>query len=137
MEVALKVKAQGVHLGQVDTPLKEARRILGQDKIIGISTHTLREAKAAQMEGADYISVGPIFKTNTKKKSYLARGTKFLKKIISKVNLPVIAIGGIGRKNIQEVLETGVDGVALISEVYKFPDLLGNLVDLIELVKKT
>lgn len=136
VEVALKVGAQGVHLGQVDTALKEARRILGQDKIIGISTHTLREAKSAEAEGADYISVGPIFKTDTKKDAYVPRGVRFLKKVTSKVNLPVVAIGGINRKNIPKVLETGVKGVALISEVYKFPDLLSNLLDLMQLFRE-
>ncbi|MDI6786085.1 MAG: thiamine phosphate synthase [bacterium] len=136
VEIALKVRAAGVHLGQNDITLKEARRILGQNRIVGISTHTLGEARIAQAEGSDYISIGPIFKTHTKKDTYLIRGTKFLKKIVSNVNLPVIAIGGINKKNINRVLKSGADGVALISEIYKSPDLLSNLLVLMKLAKR-
>lgn len=115
-DIAMCVDADGVHLGQDDLPLKEARKILGRDKIIGISTHSLEQAIEAERGGADYIGFGPVFHTLTKKAGK-PKGTDLLRKVKEQVNVPVVAIGGISLKNIGSVLHTGVDAVAVASAI--------------------
>jgi len=137
LEIALKVKADGVHLGQDDVDPKKAREILGLDKIIGISTHTLKQAQEAKINGADYISFGPIFKTSTKKDAFKVRGVELLRRVILRVDLPIVAIGGINRENMKEVLGTEVSGIAFIAEIYKSPELLNNLLSLRDIAYNT
>lgn len=117
VDIALAVDADGVHLGQDDLPLEEARRIMG-DRIIGISTHNLREAAEAEKAGADYIGFGPVFDTATKDAG-LPVGTDALREIKRAVGIPVIAIGGIRAENLGSVLDTGCDGVAVSSGLMK------------------
>jgi thiamine-phosphate pyrophosphorylase len=112
-DIALAVDADGVHLGQDDLPLKEARRIMG-DKIIGISTHNLQEAIDAEKGGADYIGFGSIFPTTTKDDASV-QGLDALRKVTASVNIPVIAIGGINTDNVRSVFDAGCDGVAVSS----------------------
>jgi thiamine-phosphate pyrophosphorylase len=112
-DIALAVDADGVHLGQDDLPLAEARKIMG-DRIIGISTHALHEALSAEEGGADYIGFGPVFHTATKDAG-APKGVEVLKHIRGSVKIPVIAIGGIKADNIQSVLGAGCDGVAVSS----------------------
>lgn len=114
-DIAKEVDASGVHLGQDDMDLISARRILG-NKIIGRSTHNMEQALQAQREGADYIGVGPIFPTNTKKDA-APIGIDVLKKIVKVVSIPAFAIGGITQYNIKSVLDTGIDGVAIASAI--------------------
>jgi len=114
VDIAYVVGADGVHLGQDDLPLREARRILGRDKIIGISTHTLREAIDAERGGADYIGYGPIFHTTTKE-TKRPMGIDSLKRVRESVNIPVVAIGGITIEDSREVMDAGADAVAMIS----------------------
>jgi len=115
IDIALAVNADGVHLGQQDIPAKVARKLLG-DKLLGISTATLEEASKAQGEGADYIGVGAMFPTNTK--SNTRRVTlEEIKIIKEKVNIPVVAIGGINELNGAEVMNTGIDGIAVASVI--------------------
>ncbi|MCX7878623.1 MAG: thiamine phosphate synthase [Ignavibacteria bacterium] len=116
VDVAFLSDADGVHLGKDDVPLKEARKLL-KDKIIGATAHSLFEAKEAERNGADYIGFGHIFTTWTKLKKDDPKGIKGLKKVLSKVKIPVFAIGGINLENIDSVLETGVHGVAVVSAV--------------------
>lgn len=116
-DIALAVDADGVHLGQDDLPLKEGKKIMG-DKIIGISTHNLKEAIEAERGGADYIGFGSIFPTDTKADA-IVRGLDGLKEVMGAVKIPVIAIGGINRDNIVSVLETGCYGVACSSGITK------------------
>ncbi len=118
VDIAFCTDADGVHLGQDDLPLKEARKIMGKKKIIGISTHNLEEAVTAEREGADYIGFGPVFRTNTKDAGE-PRGTGLLKEVKTKVKIPVVAIGGINLENIKTVLSTGVDGIAIASAILK------------------
>jgi thiamine-phosphate pyrophosphorylase len=113
VDVALAVDADGVHLGQDDLPLAQARKIMG-DRIIGISTHSLSEAVEAAAAGADYIGFGPIYATATKDAGSTC-GTGPLREVKERVSVPVIAIGGITVGNLEAVLDTGCDGVAVSS----------------------
>jgi thiamine-phosphate pyrophosphorylase len=115
-DISLAVNADGVHLGQDDLPIGEARKIIGKDKIIGISTHNLEQAIEAEKEGADYIGFGPVFHTVTKDAG-IPKGTETLQKIKSQVQIPVVAIGGINLKNCRSVLDTGVDAIAVASAI--------------------
>lgn len=123
LDVALAIDADGVHFGQGDFPLVEARRLLGSNKIIGISTHTLEEARTAEKEGADYIGVGPVFGTKTKEDIEKPLGVDGVKAICDQISIPTVAIGGIKRDNVQAVKETGVNGVAVISEIVTSMDV--------------
>lgn len=122
-DIALAVNAEGVHLGQEDLPLKEARKILGKTKIIGISTHSIEQAIEAEAGGADYVGFGPIFHTKTKDAGK-PKGIQMLKEVKSHVKIPVIAIGGITSENLQSVLDSGADAVAVASAI-----LRGNISD--------
>lgn len=122
IDIALLVDADGVHLGQKDLPLKEARKLLGENKIIGISANTFEEAKEAELNGADYIGVGPIFSTQTKKDADLPTGTKLLTKIKENLSIPFTAIGGIKLSNLDEVLKTGTTSICLVSELLSAPN---------------
>ncbi len=117
-DIATCVNADGVHLGQDDLPLKEARKIMGRDKIIGISTHSIEQAIEAERNGADYIGFGPVFHTMTKDAGK-PKGTDTLQEVKKQVNIPVVAIGGISLENIESVLQTGVDAVAVASSILK------------------
>lgn len=112
IEVALISGADGVHLGQKDLPLKQARKILGQDKIIGISCYNLRQAQAAQKDGADYIGIGPIYATSTKP-GVKPIGLSFLRELKNKIKIPYFAIGNICADNINEITAAGARRVAV------------------------
>ncbi|HXX56382.1 MAG TPA: thiamine phosphate synthase [Thermodesulfovibrionales bacterium] len=114
-DIALAVDADGVHLGQDDLPLKEARKVMGE-RIIGISTHSLKEAQAAAAGGADYIGFGPLFPTKTKDAG-TPRGIEKLMQVRGEVSLPVVAIGGIATENLRSVLDAGADAVAVASAI--------------------
>jgi thiamine-phosphate pyrophosphorylase len=115
-DIALAVDADGVHLGQDDLPLREARKILGK-KIIGISTHCLAEALSAAAGGADYIGFGPLFHTKTKEKAGEPRGLETLRQIRQEVHVPIVAIGGISSKDIKQLFAAGADAVAVASAI--------------------
>jgi len=115
VDVALAVNADGVHLGQDDTPYKAARDQLGYDKIIGITVHSVEEAIAAQSAGADYVGASPIFGSTTKKDAGKPCGLELIKDIKEKIELPVVAIGGINLDNVVSVIEAGADSAAAIS----------------------
>lgn len=116
VDIAVAVQADGVHLGQEDLPPDVARRLLGKDKIIGLSTHSLIQARTAQNYAIDYISVGPIFRSLTKPE-LKAIGTETLREIAGISNLPIVAIGGIDMHNLEEVLCQGADSIAFISAI--------------------
>jgi thiamine-phosphate pyrophosphorylase len=121
-DIAAAVDADGVHLGQDDLPIEFARKLLGRDKLIGISTHSLEQARAAEAASADYIGFGPIFKTSTKAAGQ-TQGVQKLTIIKNSVGIPVIAIGGISQANVQLVAQAGADGAAVISAVLAAPDI--------------
>jgi thiamine-phosphate pyrophosphorylase len=116
IDIALACDADGVDLGQDDLPLSAGRKLMG-GRIVGISTHDLEQARAAERDGADYIGFGPMFGTRTKATAYEARGPEMLKQIRSAVTLPIVAIGGIMEGNVQEVWQAGADSVAIISDI--------------------
>jgi len=117
IDIALALDADGVHLGQKDMPLQIARKILGKEKIIGISVNNIEEAVEAENNGADYLGVGPVFPTTTKPDIRTPLGIEGLRKIREKIKIPIIAIGGINKSNVHEVYSTGVDGIAVISAI--------------------
>lgn len=117
VELAKAIDADGVHIGQSDKALTEARRILGQDKIIGVSTQTVEQAVEAEKNGADYLGVGSIFTTSTKLDAD-AVSMDTLRAICDAVSIPVVAIGGISKDNILDLKGTNVDGVAVVSAIF-------------------
>ncbi len=131
-DIALAVDADGVHLGQDDLPLAEARKIMGE-KIVGISTHDLVQARDATKGGADYIGFGPVFETKTKDAGK-PRGLDNLRLIKQNVSVPVIAIGGINTGNIGAVLRAGADAVAVSSAICS-GDVAANVVQFVSFLK--
>ncbi|HBC97848.1 MAG TPA: thiamine phosphate synthase [Clostridium sp.] len=123
LDIAQAVDADGVHLGQSDMPLTMARKILGKGKIIGISAGTVEEAVEAEKNGADYLGIGSVFFTKTKKDIDTPIGIEGLRKIYSSVNIPAVAIGGIDEHNFRDVLSTGVDGISVISAILGKDDI--------------
>jgi thiamine-phosphate pyrophosphorylase len=129
VEVALAVEADGVHLGQEDLHYREARRLLGEDKIIGITVNTVEQALEAASLGADYLGVSPIFATRTKLDAGEPAGLHLLRQIRHRVALPLIAIGGITLDNAPAVIEAGADGICAISAVVTRPDVRRAITD--------
>ncbi len=117
IDITLACEADGLHLGQEDLPLPIARKIIGRDKLIGISVSTVTEAEKSEAEGADYIGVGPIFFTSSKKNLRSILGFEGLKAIRNKVKIPILAIGGIKAENAGEVIASGANGIAVISAI--------------------
>jgi thiamine-phosphate pyrophosphorylase len=117
IDIAHAIDADGVHLGQDDMPLSIARKILGKEKIIGISASNLEEALEAQNNGADYLGIGAIFYTGTKKDIETPIGIEQLKNIYQNIKIPAVAIGGINETNFKDVLSTGIDGISVISAI--------------------
>jgi thiamine-phosphate pyrophosphorylase len=115
IDLAMLSEADGVHLGQDDLTVKEAKRIVPKNFIIGKSTHSLDQAIEAELAGADYIGVGPIFKTPTKK-DYIPVGMDLAKEVFSKVKIPVVAIGGLNGENIKTLLDFGLKNFAMVRE---------------------
>lgn len=135
VDAALLSNADGVHLGQDDLPVKEARQLLGNSKIIGYSTHNLREAMEARKLPVDYISFGPIFPTKTKQAAQTPKGLKGLAEVIKAVDIPVVAIGGITEANIMYVFQQGASSAAMISDILTSPDISGKMHKLIRQTK--
>jgi len=130
LDLALAADADGLHIGQEDLPLPVIRRELPVDKIIGCSVTTLAQATKAQNEGADYIAVGSIFPTTTKREATVV-GLDTLKELKQIVSIPLVAIGGINRNNIGEVVAAGADAVAVISAVLGEKDVRGAVQELV------
>lgn len=124
VEVALASGADGVHVGQDDLTVEQVRRLAGDRLIVGVSAHSVEQALAAQAGGADYLGVGAVFATATKSDAHvLPRET--LAEICRAVDIPVVAIGGIGEDNLLQLAGTGVDGAALVSAIFSAPDIEG------------
>ncbi len=140
LDIALAIEADGVHLGPKDLPLRYARKLMGEGKIIGASVNYLEEAIKAEQEGADYLGVGPIYFTPTKEDLRPVLGVEGLIKIRERVKLPIIAIGGINKQNAPQVISKGADGVAVISAILASEDIrkaAKELLDAILRAKKT
>lgn len=122
VDLALEVDADGVHVGQSDMEAGNVREKLGPDKIVGVSARTVEQALLAQQRGADYLGVGAVFPTGSKDDAKLL-DHQVLRDICDAVSIPVIAIGGITRENVQELAGTGICGVAVISAIYGQSDV--------------
>jgi len=136
VDVAIAVDADGVHLGQEDISVDVARKLLGNNKIIGLTVHNEKEAVEAERLGVDYIGLAPIFKTDTKEDSGIPCGLNMIKKIRNRVGLPIIAVGGINKENVVDVIKSGADGIVAVSAVLDFNDVYGNVLDFIRLIKE-
>lgn len=132
VDVALAAEADGVHLGQEDASFSAARRVLGNQRIIGISATSIEEAVEAERQGADYLGVGPIFPTPSKSDAAEPMGCDLLAEIRRRVKIPLVAVGGITADNLEEVLSAGADSVAVISAVAMAPDMESAARDLVE-----
>jgi len=121
-DVAFLSGASGVHVGQEDLDVEQARRVAGQDKLVGVSTHNLEQFERAAASSADYIAVGPVYSTSTKANPDPVIGVDFLRKIRSLTQKPIVAIGGITLERAAEVIEAGADSVAVISGILSAPD---------------
>lgn len=115
IDIALEVNADGIHLGQGDTPLLAARKLVG-DKIIGISTHAIKEALLAEQQGADYIGVGPVYPTATKADADPVT-LSYVREAAAKIRIPFVAIGGIKLHNVDEVLAAGAKRICAVTEI--------------------
>ena len=117
-EIATRVPVEGVHVGQDDDPVEIVRQKAARDILVGKSTHSLEQARAAQREGADYIGFGPIFATPTKP-DYAPIGLENIRRVHEEVNLPIFCIGGINIDNLQSVIDAGAKRVAMVSALLK------------------
>ncbi len=123
VDVAAAVEADGVHLGQKSMPPEPVRRIVGDKMLIGVSTHSVAEAKAAEAGGADFLTFGPVFFTQSKTEFGAPVGLDALKNVINEVSLPVYALGGVKSGNVQQVLGFGAYGISLISDIFAAEDI--------------
>lgn len=117
VDIVMAMGADGVHLGWQSLNIEIARKIIGSKRLIGYSAHNLQEAIKAANEGADYITISPIFKTSYKDYPLNPLGAIKIKEIKEQVNIPVIALGGVSESNVNEVLEKGADGIAVMSTI--------------------
>jgi thiamine-phosphate pyrophosphorylase len=119
-DIAIASDADGVHVGQDELPVHEVRRLVGAKMLVGVSTHSINQARRAMMEGANYIGAGPVFNSETKIfDAGKLLGVEQLKEIVAEIKIPTFAIGGINKENIQELIETGVKRVAIGAAITK------------------
>lgn len=125
IDLALSIEADGVHIGQDDLPLEAVRSLVGEKMIIGVSTHSPEQAQKAVKGGADYIGVGPLFRTYTKKDVCDPVGLEYLDYAVAHIGIPFVAIGGIKLHNITEVKRRGAKCIALVTEIVGADDIPG------------
>ena len=135
-DIALAVEADGVHIGQDDLPLEEVRRLVGERMLIGLSTHSPAQAEDAVRRGADYIGVGPLFATKTKKDVCAPVGFEYLDYVAAKIPLPFVAIGGIKEHNLPQVLQHGATCACLVSDIVGADDIAAKVEALLKLWPK-
>jgi thiamine-phosphate diphosphorylase len=136
LDVALAINADGVHLGQQDIDIADARRLAGSDLIIGISAESLADAIRAESQGADYIGISPIFATATKKDTATPLGLDSIRQIRAAVRLPLVGIGGITVENAAAVITAGADGIAVVSAIVSADCPRNAAADLRERIRK-
>ena len=135
VQLAKKIDADGGHIGQEDMNPTEARKILGEQKIIGVSAQTVEEALLAEKQGADYLGVGAVFHTGSKDDA-IEVPPETLKSICKAVKIPVVAIGGITKDNVSELKNSGICGISVISAIFAQKDIISATKDLKERVEK-
>jgi thiamine-phosphate pyrophosphorylase len=123
IDLAVACGADGVHLGQDDLPVSAARLMVGQDLIVGISTHTLQQALRAEADGADYIGFGPIFSTQTKENNVPPVGVEALAQVMAQVRIPVVVIGGIKQDHLRSLASAGAHCIAVVTALTSAPDV--------------
>lgn len=123
VDLAIAVESDGIHIGQDDLPIEEVRKIAGDEIIIGLSTHSPEQARDAVARGADYIGVGPIFRTYTKKDVCEPVGLEYLDFVVKNLNIPFVAIGGIKEHNLEEVCQHGARCIAMVTEIVGADDI--------------
>lgn len=123
LDIAIAARADGVHLGQDDLPVEEARRLIGRSGIIGFSTHNLKQALEADSLAVDYIAIGPVFQTSTKENPDQTIGLELVREVKRRVTKPLVAIGGITLERAQSVIAAGADSLAIISDLYSTSDI--------------
>lgn len=137
VDLALLAGADGLHLGQDDAPPETVRKLVGDKLFIGLSTHSPEQAKAALKQDIDYIGVGPIFATNTKKNVCAPVGLEYLEYVVKNIPLPFVAIGGIKEHNIADVYSRGARCIALVTEIVGDPDIVDRVRSLRAAMGKT
>jgi thiamine-phosphate pyrophosphorylase len=135
VDIAMLAGADGVHLGQEDLPLEAARRVAGAGMIIGISTHTIEQARAAENGGADYIGFGPMYPGGLKN-IRAGQGLENLRAVRAAVKIPIVAIGGITEATVPEILAAGADAAAIITDVLASPDVSAKVRSILALAGK-
>ena len=135
VDVALAVDADGVHLGGESMPAFAARKAAGEAMLIGVSAHSIEEAKKAEAEGADFVTLGPVFETPSKIRYGHPLGPELLREARGKISIPVFAIGGIKKERVGSVLESGASGIALISAILGSEDIRSNTEEFMRLLK--
>ncbi|SFM32367.1 thiamine phosphate synthase [Pelosinus propionicus] len=135
IDLAMMVQADGVHIGQDDFPLEAVRQLVGDQMIIGISTHSPEQAQRAVKAGADYIGVGPIFKTSTKKNVCDPVGLEYLKYVVDNISIPFVAIGGIKESNVLEVVHCGAKCIAMVTEITQAQNIGKKINDIRKIIK--
>lgn len=136
IDVALAVDADGIHIGQDDLPLVEARKIVGPNKIIGVSTHAIEEAREAEANGADYIGVGPVFSTKSKEDVVDPVTTAYVEQVAKEIKIPFVAIGGIKLHNVEQVLDAGATRICAISAIVGADDVKKTCEEFLEIINK-
>jgi len=136
IDVALAVDADGVHIGQDDMPVETTRKLLGEDKIIGLSVNDREEAVFAEKLGVDYVGLGPIFDTVTKKDAGEGIGPLKIREVKDAIKLPIVAIGGINKENCENVIQNGADSLVAISAVVCSDDVKKETEYFIDMVRK-
>jgi thiamine-phosphate pyrophosphorylase len=136
VDVALAVDADGVHIGQDDMPIETARKLLGEDKIIGLTVHTVDEAIEAEKSGADYAGLGSIFDTSTKKDAGKGIGPARIREVKNAIKIPVVAIGGINKGNCRTVIENKADSLVAISAIVCSDDVKRETRDFIDIIRE-
>jgi thiamine-phosphate pyrophosphorylase len=136
IDVALAVDADGVHIGQDDMPIETARKLLGENKIIGLTVHNTDEAVEAEKKGADYVGLSPIFDTATKKDAGGGIGPGKIKEVKNTIKIAVVAIGGINKENFESVVQNGADSLVAISAVICNDEVKSEIKSFIDIIQK-
>ncbi|MCD4703453.1 MAG: thiamine phosphate synthase [Methanosarcinaceae archaeon] len=136
IDVAHAVDADGVHIGQDDMPINTARELLGDDKIIGLTVHTINEAIEAERNGADYVGLGPIYNTATKKDAGNGIGPEMIGDVKNMIGIPIVAIGGINKVNCMDVIKNGADSLVAISAIVCSDDVKRETNDFIDIIQE-
>ena len=135
VDIAIAVKADGVHVGQDDLPVEIVRSLVGNDMIVGVSTHCPEQALDAVAKGADYIGVGPIYSTKTKENVCGAVGFEYLDFVVDNIHIPFVAIGGIKRQNLGDVIRHGAQCISLVTEIVSAQDITDRISEIRHIIK--